>query len=68
MKLLDILWNKTKDFLILIENGSLEGYYTLMEARNMILAKGQNEGSFDQEWCKGEEGHVFAPVSTRISQ
>ncbi|KAJ8041992.1 Methyltransferase-like protein 17, mitochondrial [Holothuria leucospilota] len=63
MKLLDILWNKTKDFLILIENGSLEGYYTLMEARNMILAKGQNEVSFNPEWCKGEEGYVFAPCS-----
>lgn len=59
LKIVNILWKKTKDFLILIENGTLEGYFSLMEVRNMILAKGQEE----EEGSDYDVGHVFAPCS-----
>lgn len=62
LNIVNILWKKTNDFLILIENGSLEGYVTLMEARNMILAKGDSDSELREEWKDGHVGHVFAPV------
>ncbi|XP_071815016.1 ribosome assembly protein METTL17, mitochondrial-like [Apostichopus japonicus] len=63
LNIVNILWKKTNDFLILIENGSLEGYVTLMEARNMILAKGDSDSELREEWKDGHLGHVFAPCS-----
>ncbi|XP_064416492.1 methyltransferase-like protein 17, mitochondrial isoform X2 [Latimeria chalumnae] len=31
------LWRKTRDFLVLVENGTKEGHQTLMEARDIVL-------------------------------
>lgn len=31
------LWNKTQDLLVLVERGSVDGFSTILEARNLIL-------------------------------
>lgn len=37
VQVIENLWNKTQDLLVLIETGSPEGFATILEARNLIL-------------------------------
>lgn len=49
------LWRKTSDFLILVENGTKAGHCLLMEARDLVL-KGKEKSPLDPR-----PGFVFAP-------
>ncbi|XP_019484337.1 PREDICTED: methyltransferase-like protein 17, mitochondrial isoform X2 [Hipposideros armiger] len=49
------LWRKTSDFLILVENGTKAGHGLLMEARDLVL-KGKEKSPLDPQ-----PGFVFAP-------
>lgn len=76
MKTIEALWKKSDEFLVLIENGTFEGYMTLMEARDFVLNErrdrqesGDNGGDLEMRVRLGqntEVGHVFAPVSCPI--
>ncbi|XP_072013959.1 ribosome assembly protein METTL17, mitochondrial-like [Amphiura filiformis] len=71
LKTIENLWNKTDQFLVLIENGTFEGFLALMEARDFVMAQREKEQSVDGEDRLQEErntlglntqvGHVFAP-------
>ncbi|GIY56883.1 methyltransferase-like protein 17, mitochondrial [Caerostris extrusa] len=37
LRVIDTLWRKTKDILVIIEYGNLSGYYSVMDARDYIL-------------------------------
>ncbi|XP_036098526.1 methyltransferase-like protein 17, mitochondrial isoform X2 [Molossus molossus] len=49
------LWRKTSDFLILVENGTKAGHCLLMEARDLVL-QGKEKSPLDPR-----PGFVFAP-------
>lgn len=38
VQVVENLWNKTQDLLILVETGSVAGFATILEARNLILS------------------------------
>ena len=44
------LWNKTEDFLVIVEHGSNEGFQVVNEAREFVLNSSQSE-----------KGYAFAP-------
>ncbi|XP_063769525.1 methyltransferase-like protein 17, mitochondrial isoform X2 [Pseudophryne corroboree] len=49
------LWRKTGGFLVLVENGTVEGHQLLMEARNIVLNRG------DKQILDDRPPYVFAP-------
>ncbi|XP_045118065.1 methyltransferase-like protein 17, mitochondrial isoform X1 [Portunus trituberculatus] len=58
LKTIDVLWQKTSGYLVLVETGSNEGYRLVQEARDYLLElsrKAQEEGE------PNPEGYVFAP-------
>ena len=65
MKIIDALWEETKHFMILVEAGTMEGFFTLQEARGRIL--GSDSLTEAEEGVSSDmvaaEGFVFAPVS-----
>ncbi|XP_059562511.1 methyltransferase-like protein 17, mitochondrial isoform X2 [Myotis daubentonii] len=54
-EIVQTLWRKTSDFLILVENGTKAGHCLLMEARDLVL-KGKEKSPLDPR-----PGFVFAP-------
>lgn len=48
------LWQKTDNYLVLVENGTRSGFSIINEARDFILQKYENEAT------------VFSPVSVLI--
>lgn len=38
VQVVENLWNKTQDLLVLLERGSVDGFATILEARNLILS------------------------------
>ena len=71
LKTIDTLWKKTEDFLVLIENGTFEGFMALMEARDFVIEQAKEGGSEMKNTSfigqNLQTGHVFAPVSKRLS-
>lgn len=47
------LWNKTQNYLVIVENGTNAGFKVINEIRDYIF-KNQTENSV---------GHIFSPVS-----
>ncbi|XP_020856891.1 ribosome assembly protein METTL17, mitochondrial [Phascolarctos cinereus] len=54
-EVIQTLWRKTGQFLVLVENGTKTGHHLLMEARDLVL-RGPEKSPLD---CR--PGHVFAP-------
>ncbi|KAF6131457.1 methyltransferase like 17 [Phyllostomus discolor] len=55
------LWRKTSDFLILVESGTKAGHRLLMEARDLVL-KGREKSPLDPR-----PGFVFAPCPHELA-
>lgn len=58
LRTIDVLWQKTSGYLVLVETGSNEGYKLVQEARDYLLElsrKAQEEGK------PNPEGYIFAP-------
>lgn len=75
VQVVENLWNKTQDLLVLVEHGSSAGFRTILEARNLILTlngydvtksyyNDPNDVSivnYDPE--NAPTAHIMAPVS-----
>ncbi|KAG9487204.1 hypothetical protein GDO78_007200 [Eleutherodactylus coqui] len=59
-KTIQTLWRKTGGFLVLVENGTCEGHQLLMEARDIILKRGDKEVLDHRPAC------VFAPCAHQL--
>jgi len=59
------LWEKTNDFLVIVEPGNTEGFEIALQARNFILRTQDQDEEGDIGSCSfaPEEGHVFAPCT-----
>uniref|UniRef100_A0A8C5Q433 Ribosome assembly protein METTL17, mitochondrial n=1 Tax=Leptobrachium leishanense TaxID=445787 RepID=A0A8C5Q433_9ANUR len=60
-KSIQTLWRKTGGFLVLVENGTMEGLRLLMEARETVLRLQ------DKEIVDNRPAHVFAPCPHEMS-
>ncbi|XP_036592110.1 methyltransferase-like protein 17, mitochondrial [Trichosurus vulpecula] len=54
-EVIQTLWRKTGQFLVLVENGTKTGHHILMDARDLVL-RGPEKSPIDHR-----PGHVFAP-------
>lgn len=72
IQVIENLWHKTQDMLVIIESGNRSGFAAVLEARNLILQLSGHKvtSTFDQSIQdemtikeKFEEGHIVAPVS-----
>ncbi|XP_072005508.1 ribosome assembly protein METTL17, mitochondrial isoform X2 [Engystomops pustulosus] len=59
-KIIQTLWRKTGGFLVLVENGTREGYQLLMEARDIVLK------ASDKEVWDHRPAYVFAPCPHQL--
>lgn len=78
VQVIENLWNKTQDLLVLVETGSRDGFATILEARNLILTLNgydvtksyYNDPSetsvvnYDPE--SAPTAHIMAPVSNLL--
>ena len=79
VQVVENLWNKTQDLLVLVERGSPHGFATILEARNLILTLNGYDVTksyyndpaeaavvnFDPDNLPSV--HIVAPVSTKFS-
>ncbi|KAG8185565.1 hypothetical protein JTE90_017568 [Oedothorax gibbosus] len=56
LKVIDILWRKTKDILVIIEHGNFAGFFSVLDARDFIL---QLESDSSESDSLG--AHIVAP-------
>lgn len=78
VQVIENLWNKTQDLLVLVERGTVSGFATILEARNLILTLNgydvtksyYNDPSqasvvnYNPE--NAPTAHIMAPVSGRL--
>ncbi|XP_066277200.1 ribosome assembly protein METTL17, mitochondrial-like [Branchiostoma lanceolatum] len=69
MRVLRRLWRKTSQFLVVLENGTNEGYKMVMEARDLVLSgKADSKGTLTEDVLEELEDDEFAgPEQAQLS-
>ncbi|GBN15875.1 Methyltransferase-like protein 17, mitochondrial [Araneus ventricosus] len=64
VRTIDTLWRKTKDILVIIENGNLSGFFSMLDARDYIL---QIENQLPDVGLDSNGAHVVIPCPHEFS-
>ncbi|KAF8795141.1 Methyltransferase-like protein 17 [Argiope bruennichi] len=64
VRTIDTLWRKTNDILVIIENGNLAGFYSVLDARDYVL---QIENQLPDVGLNRNGAHVILPCPHEFS-
>ncbi|GFR27424.1 methyltransferase-like protein 17, mitochondrial [Trichonephila clavata] len=65
LRIIDTLWRKTKDILVIIEFGNLAGFFSILDARDYILQVVNNVPG--DIYHNSSQGHIVIPCPHEMS-